>query len=319
MAATRMVRPRWKRAYRVCSLLAMCARHPRNGWLRRLARGGRLYRRFTACWPSARNWRSRQGRWSRRRRGGEPEREFDPAVRRTTRRCRPAVQPHDRLHDGQPQAARFREFAAGRIAAIETVEQARELVGRYGLALVTNHDQRAVRVLAAGKPDRGAGFGVAHRVHHDVADRAPGHDRVGGHLAFGMHFETEIAFVGDAFEVRRNRLQLFANVQRGPFYVLPLVIRLREEQDVLRDAPKPLQLLQIRFQHALVFALATRVRERHLRLSDQYADRRAHLVRQIRGELQQPFITARQAVEHGVERHREALQFGRGVVYFEPS
>src|ERR1700722_11064455 len=201
----------------------MCVRPSRNEWRRRWARARRSYRRFTACWPSVRNWRS--GLPWRSRRGGEPERELDPAVRRTTDRRRPAVQPHDRLHDRQPQAARFRELAAGCIAAIEPVEQAREVVGCDRPALIADHDNctpRVLCVLAAGQPDRGAGFGIAHCVDYHVADCALRHDRVSEHLAFSLYLETEIAFVGESFKVRRDSFQLLANVQRRALYILLL-------------------------------------------------------------------------------------------------
>ena len=183
---------------------------------------------------------------------------------------------------------------------------------------IAHDDARALFVRVSGQPHHGARRRITHRVHDDIADRPAAHDCVCEHFAVGVDFERDAAFIGDAFEVRADGFQLLAYIEPLALDALLPMIRLREKQNVLRDAREPLQFLQIRFEHAAIFRDAALMCERDLRLADQHADRRAQLMREIRGELQQAFVAVFETIEHRVERCREALQFGGRMRDIEP-
>ena len=241
---------------------------------------------------------------------GQADHEAAAAARLALRRDRAAVRRRDAAGDGQAEPYPRVAEPAGRLGAVERLEEAREILGRDAAAAVLHRHRDDIGLAPDADEDRRARgavlAGVLQQVVEQLAEQRP--VRVGPErLAFG----TLPAKVGRPLVVRPA-----ADVLGGPggqveaFHVGQAGLGLGpgEEQERLDDPPEPDGVVVEPIQDALVLRDGAGAATGDLDRGDQGGQRCAQLVRRLAGELPLPLEGHVQAVEEPVEAAGEVLQ-----------
>src|SRR5690349_3108214 len=150
------------------------------------------------------------------------------------------MQFHDRLDDRQPKAAGLGGPAAGRIGAIEAIEQSFKLLDGDRRAVILDRDRRGVVVLFAYQANGRVWRAVAQRVDDEVVNGSSAQGGIHESRSIGLYREAEAGLVRGALEVLRDSLQLVVHRDRCALDVQYRMIGMCEEKDVVDDQAQPI-------------------------------------------------------------------------------
>ena len=163
----------------------------------------------------------------------------------------------NRFHNRQADAAALPFALARGVDAIETVKQARQMLGGNRRTGVLHHQAYRLRAFAQLDGHRLPGRRIADRIRQQVADCPPQHQRIARHPAGATDkAQRHRLLFRPRLEKLKHLMHFIGQIQRLLLRDQLVIIRLSEEQHIADHPRHPRELFEIGVQHLFQLLLA---------------------------------------------------------------
>ena len=220
----------------------------------------------------------------------------------------------NRLHDREANTAPLTFTLPGRIDAIKTVEQPRQVLRRNRRPRIFHHQLRLPGAFADLNRHRLLTRRVANGVRQQVADCPPQHQRVAVHPAcISRKTQRHLFLLRPGFKEVEHFVDLIGQVQGFLLGDQLIIVRLRQKQHVAHHPRHPRKLLQTGVQHIFQLFLAAGLTEGDFRLRHQVGNRRADLMGNIGRKVGLAGEDIFNTFQHMVKRNHQPFQLHRNT------
>ncbi|MCY1503074.1 hypothetical protein D9M68_371870 [compost metagenome] len=205
-------------------------------------------------------------------------------------------------------------FPAGRVGAVEALEQAWQAFGGDRRALVLDADPSRLQANPNCRTVRTEAQGIVQQ----VGQHPPQHAAIAAHLHVSFALQADFPVLGQRRVELQQRIDLIGQLQRLQVRRQQTVVGLGQQEHVVDHRGETLEFLQIAVQGFAVVLQRARARQHHLGLGQQAGERCAQFVGDVRGEARQALEGVFQAGQHRIQFLGQAAQFDWQTAAVQP-